>query len=179
MILIIRMAKMRSIFIIILIIMLVPILSDVHGHSMFNSAEEILGGYRVQVATLPEFPQIGETSQILFRVTDLDYEEVDGFTLGARFFYNEQQTDAIPPKSYQGGHTEMDYIWKNPGNHVVRVDLYDMDGEYGILTYTFNMGTQSPFGQIFFIAIIIGALTLLVVLSYIYFPKKLKFKSKF
>ena len=41
---------------------------------MFNSAESFLGGYRVQVATLPEFPQIGETSEILFRVTDADFE---------------------------------------------------------------------------------------------------------
>jgi hypothetical protein len=172
------MAKMRSISMMILILILVPVFSEAHGHSMFNSAEEILGGYRVQVATLPEFPQLGETSQILFRVTDLDYEEVDGFTLGVRFFYNDQQVDAIPPKSYQGGHVEMNYVWENSGNHVVRVDLYDMEGSSGILTYTFNMGTQSPFGQIFFFAIIVGALTLLVVLIYIYFPEKLKFKLK-
>jgi len=145
---------------------------------MFNSAEEILGGYRIQVATLPEFPQIGETSQILFRVTDLDLEEVDRFTLGVRFFYNGQQIDAIPPKSYGGGHVEMNYVWQNPGNHVVRVDLYDMDATSGILTYTFNMGTQSPFGYVFIIAITIGALSLGVVVTYIYFPEKLKFKPR-
>ena len=156
-----------------------PIFSDVYAHSMFNSAEEILGGYRIQVATLPEFPQIGETSQILFRVTDLNLEEVDRFTLGVRFFYNGQQIDAIPPKSYSGGHVEMNYIWQNPGNHVVRVDLYDMDGSPGILTYTFNMGTQSPFGYIFIIAITVGAISLGVVVTYVYFPEKLKFKSKF
>jgi len=157
---------------------MIPVFSEVYGHSMFNSAEETLGGYRVQVATLPEFPQIGETSQILFRVTDLDLEEVDRFTLGARFFYNGQQVDAMPPKSYQGGHVEMDYVWEKTGNHVVRVDLYDMDGSSGVLTYTFNMGTQSPFGYIFFIAITIGALALLIVVTYIYFPEKLKFKSR-
>ena len=39
---------------------------------MFNSAEQYYGGYRVQVATLPEFPQIDEKSQILVRVTDRD-----------------------------------------------------------------------------------------------------------
>ena len=72
----------------------------------------------------------------------------------------------------------MNYVWQNSGNHVVRVDLYDMEGSQGILTYTFNMGTQSPFGYIFFIAIIIGALTLLGVVIYIYFPEKLKFKTR-
>ena len=172
------MVKMRSVTMIFLVVLLVPIFSDAHAHSMFNSAESFLGGYRVQVATLPEFPQIGEVSQILFRVTDEDFEEVERFTLGARIFYNGQQIDAIPPKSYQGGHVELDYVWKNSGNHIVRVDLYDMNGGSGILTYTFNMGTQSPFGYIFIIAITIGALSLGIVVTYIYFPERLKFKFK-
>lgn len=154
-----------------------PAFSDAYGHSMFNSAESFLGGYRVQVATLPEFPQIGEPSTILFRVTDGDFEEVDRFTLGVRFFYNDQQIDAIAPESYEGGHVDKEYVWERSGNHIVRVDLYDMEGSPGVLTYTFNMGTQSPFGQIFFISIIIGALVLTGVVIYIYIPRKLKFKS--
>ena len=163
---------------IVLALAMVPIFSEVYGHSMFNSAESTLGGYRIQVATLPEFPEIGETSQILFRVTDIDFIEVDRFTLGARIFYNGQQIDAIPPKSYEGGHVEMDFVWQNSGNHIVRVDLYDMEGTVGVLTYVFNMGTQNPFGFIFFTAITIGALALGIVVTYIYFPEKLKFKSK-
>ena len=145
---------------------------------MFNSAEQFLGGYRVQVATLPEFPQIGEKSQILFRVTDENFEEVDRFTMGVRFFYNDQQIDAIAPQSYESGHYEFDYVWENSGNHIVRVDLYDMGENLGILTYTFNMSTQSPFGYIFIIAITVGAISLGVVVAYVYLPKKLKFKTK-
>jgi hypothetical protein len=151
-----------------------PIFSDGYGHSMFNSAEQYYGGYRVQVATLPEFPQIDEPSQLLVRVTDSDLNEVDRFTMGIRFFYNDQQIDAIRPQSHEGGHWDYNYVWRNPGNHIVKIDLYDMGKESGILTYTFNMGTQSPFGFIFFISIIIGALTLTVVVAYIYIPKKLK-----
>ncbi len=174
------MVKFRSIsFLIIFALTLVPAFSEVYGHSMFNSAESTLGGYRVQVATLPEFPEIGESSQILFRVTDIEFEEVDRFTLGARIFYNGQQIDSIPPRSYEGGHVEMDFVWKNSGNHIVRVDLYDMNRTAGVLTYTFNMGTQNPFGYIFFIAITVGALALGIVVTYIYFPEKLKFKSRF
>ena len=71
-----------------------------------------------------------------------------------------------------------DYVWRNSGNHIVKIDLYDMAGNPGILTYTFNMGTQSPFGVIFFISIIIGVLTLTVVVIYIYIPKKFK-KARF
>lgn len=145
---------------------------------MFNSAEQFLGGYRVQVATLPEFPQIGEKSQILFRVTDENFEEVERFTMGVRFFYNDQQIDAITPQSYESGHHEFEYIWENSGNHIVRVDLYDMGENSDVLTYTFNMSTQSPFGYIFIIAITVGAISLGVVVAYVYLPKKLKFKTK-
>lgn len=157
---------------------MIPLFSNAHAHSMFNSAEEFMGGYRVQVATLPEFPQIGEKSQILFRIGDSQFNEVDQFTMGIRFFYNDQQIDAINPELHKGGHYELDYVWEKPGNHIVKVDLYDMGGKPGILTYTFNMGTQSPFGYIFIIAITIGAISLGVVVAYIYLPKISFFKVK-
>ena len=144
---------------------------------MFNSAEQSYGGYRVQVATAPEFPQIDEPSQFLVRVTEgLDYKEVDRFTMGIRVFYNDQQVDAIPPTSVEGAHWDFDYVWRNIGNHVVKVDLYDAS-EKGVLTYTFNMGTQSPFGIIFIAAITVGALVFTGMMIYIYLPKILK-KSK-
>jgi len=173
------MAKKRSVFLIfVLIFSSYAGFNSAYAHSMFNSAEQSYGNYRVQVATAPEFPQIDEPSQFLIKVTKgFDYEEVDNFTMGIRVFYNNQQVDAIPPTSIESSHWDFDYVWRNVGNHIVKVDLYDMEESDGILTYTFNMGTQSPFGYIFFIAITIGALTLGVVVTYIYFPEKLKFKT--
>ena len=155
----------------------IPIISEARAHSLFNSAEEFIGGYRVQIATLPEFPQIDETSQILIRVTDADFEEVDRFTMGMRFTYQGEQIQAVNPQSIEGSHWEMDYVFHYSGNHIVYVDLYDMKGQGEVLTYTFNMGTQSPFGYIFFIAITIGASMFAIVVGYIYLPKRFpKFK---
>ena len=173
------MAKKRSIFLIfVLIFSSYAGFDSAYGHSMFNSAEQSLGGYRVQVATAPEFPQIDEPSQFLIKVTKgFDYEEVDDFTMGIRVFYNDQQVDAIPPTSIDGSHWDFDYTWRNIGNHIVKVDLYDMEDSDGILTYTFNMGTQSPFGVVFIGAITTGALVFVGVMLYIYLPKMLK-KSK-
>ena len=170
------MTKQRSgILILFLILSTIPIFDDAYAHSLFNSAEKFYAGYRVQVATAPEFPQIGEPSQFLIRVTEgFEFEEVDRFTMGIRVFYHDQQIDAIPPTSVEGAHWDFDYVWKNPGNHIVKVDLYDMGGNSGVLTYTFNMGTQSPFGYIFIIAITIGALFFVAMMVYIYYPKVLK-----
>jgi len=173
------MTKNRSVFLIfILLLSSVSVFDYAYAHSMFNSSEKFEAGYRVQVATLPEFPQIGEPSQFLVRVSEgFEYEEVDRFTMGIRVYYNEQLVDTIPRKSIEGSHWDVDYVWKNSGNHIVKVDLYDMGGKQGIITYTFNMGTQNPFGIIFFSAIIFGTLCLAVVVGYIFLPKILK-KSK-
>lgn len=166
------MNKMRSsATVLFLLLVLVPASHEAYAHSMFNSAEKFHGGYRVQVATAPEFPQIDEPSQFLIRVTNEEFEEVDRFTMGIRFFYNDQQVDAIPPKSHSGAHWDFDYVWKNPGNHIVEIILYDMEGSSNALTYKFNMGTQSPFGYIFIIAITVGALCFAGVMGYIYLPK--------
>ena len=170
------MPKTRSFFLIFVIIFSSYAGFDLaYGHSMFNSAEESYGGFRVQVATAPEFPQIDEPSQFLIKVTKgFDYEDVDDFTMGIRVFYNDQQVDAIPPTSIQGSHWDFDYVWRNTGNHIVKVDLYNAEGAEGVLTYSFNMGTQSPFGVIFIGAITAGALVFVGVMLYIYMPKILK-----
>ena len=151
-----------------------------YSHSMFNSAEEFYGGYRVQVATAPEFPQIDEPSQFLVKVTQgFDYEEVDEFMMGIRVFYHDKQVDAIPPTHVSGSHWDFDYVWRNIGNHIVKVDLYDIENTDKVLTYTFNMGTQSPFGYLFIGAITTGALVLTGIMLYIYLPMIFKkFKKK-
>lgn len=153
-------------------------ISEANAHSLFNSAEEFFGGYRVQVATLPEFPNVGKNSQILFKVTDGDFNEVDRFTMGIRVFFNDEQVYAFQPKSHEGSHWETDFVFEKPGNHIFKVDLYDMPGSKNVLTYTFNMSTQSPFGYIFFISIIIGSTTFAIVVGYVYLPKILKSRFK-
>ena len=172
------MTKKRSFFLIFILSFSFISIFDANAHSMFNSSEKFEAGYRVQVATLPEFPQIGEPSKFLVRVTEgFDYNEVDRFTMGIRVFYNDQQIDTIPVTHIEGSHWDIDYVWKNSGNHIVKVDLYNIGVNQGITTFTFNMGTQNPFGYIFFIAIAIGALFLAVTVGYVYFTKKFK-KSK-
>jgi len=172
------MTEKRSFFLIFILIFSSISVFDANAHSMFNSGEKFEAGYRVQVATLPEFPEIGESSTFLIRVTEgFDYEEVDRFRMGIKIYYNEELVDTIPPKSIEGSHWDIDYVWKNSGNHIVKVDLYDVGENQGVVTFTFNMGTQNPFGYIFFIAIAIGGLFLAVTVGYVYYTKKVK-KSK-
>ena len=160
------------------IFLAMPLLYDANAHSLFNSAESTIGDFRVQIATLPEIPITGEPMTILFRVTDLELNEVDRFTMGVRIFYDNLQIDAVKPTSVTGGHWQFEYGLENPGNHIFRVDLYDAAKDGGIITHTFNISTQNPFGYVFIFSIAAGSIGFGGILAYIYIPRLLKTKSK-
>jgi len=170
--------SLRILFIFPLLLVSISATTDAYGHSLFNSSEQTLGDYRVQIATQPEFPQIGERSQVLIRVTDQNGEEVDRFTMGTRIFYNEEQIVTWRPESHNSGHMEKDFFFEDSGNHIFRVDLYDLGENGGTLTFTFNISTQSPFGYIFIGAIAAGGLIFGGVMGIIFIPKVLKKLSK-
>ena len=163
---------LRFAFFAFLIISLLPLIQYADAHALFNSAESTIGDNRVQIATEPEIPGVNEKAKILLRVTDLNLDEVKRFTVGIRIFYDDVQIDGIAPQSMESGHWSFDYVFKNPGNHIFRVDLYDSEGKP--ITHTFNMSTQNPFGYIFIYVIASGAIGLGVLASYIYLPKKFR-----
>ncbi len=142
-----------------------------HAHSLFNSSEKFVAGHRVQVSTLPEFPQIGEPSQILFRITDADFEELPGVIMGVRLLYNDAEVYTDGPRVVEGAHEIIEFVFEDSGNHIMHVDLYGLEGvDAEIVTYTFNIGTQSPFGYIFFLSITAGAAMFSLIVGYIYLP---------
>ena len=155
-----------------LIFSFLPLIQYADAHALFNSDESTIGNNRVQIATVPEIPEVNDKVQILMRVTDLNLDEVKHFTMGIRIFYDDVQIDGIPPQTIDSGHWSFDYVFKNRGNHIFRVDLYDSDGS--VVTHTFNISTQSPFGYIFIYVIASGAIGLGVLASYIYLPKKFR-----
>ena len=168
---------MKFIVLFFFIIPMFSLISDADAHPLFNSGEEWIGDYRIQIATLPEIPEVNEKIQVLLRVVDVDFQELENFTLGIRIFYHGEQVDAIMPTSYQNGHVEMDYIFENSGNHVFRVDLYDLAKDGGILTYTFNISAQNPFGYIFISAVTMGGIMTAIIFVYVYLSKR-RSKSK-
>jgi hypothetical protein len=168
---------MKFAFLFFSILPIFSLISDVEAHPLFNSGEEWIGDYRIQIATVPEIPAVDEKIQVLLRVVDVDFEELENFTLGIRIFYDGEQVDAIMPTTYQNGHVEMDYIFENSGNHIFRVDLYELAKDGGILTYTFNISAQNPFGYIFISAVTMGGIMTAIIFIYVYLSKR-RSKSK-
>ena len=170
--------SLRILFILPLLFISITATTDAYGHSLFNSSEQTLGDYRVQIATQPEFPQIGERSQILIRVTDQDGQDVDRFMMGNRIFYNDEQIITWRPESYDDGHMQKNFIFEEAGNHIFRIDLYDAGKDGGVLTYTFNISTQSPFGYIFIGAIAAGGIIFAGVMGIVLVSRLLKKRSR-
>lgn len=141
-----------------------------NAHSMFNSAESIIGNYRIQIATLPEIPTTGERSEILFRIQDKEFNNVDEFIMGIRIYENDTNIDNINPVYHNGYHWKVDYIFKKSGNHIFMVDLYDLINTE-ITTYKFNVSTHNPFGYIFICSIAIGSIGVAIILTYVYVPR--------
>ena len=172
-----KMQIIKLIFLFFLITPVINLIPGVEAHPMFNSGEEWIGDYRIQIATLPEIPAVDEEIQVLFQVVDGDFQELDQFTMGIRVFYDGEQIDAVMPKMYQNGHMEMDYIFEMSGNHVFRVDLYDIADDGQPLTYTFNISSQNTFGFVFISAVTMGGIMTAIIFIYVYWSKR-RSKSK-
>ena len=171
------MQMLKLIFLFFVIIPMINLIPGAEAHPLFNSGEEWIGDYRIQIATLPEIPAVDEEIQVLFQVVDTDFQELDQFTMGIRIFYDGEQIDAVMPKIYQNGHMEMDYIFEMSGNHVFRVDLYDVANDGQPLTYTFNISSQNTFGFVFISAVTMGGMMTAIIFVYVYWSKR-RSKSK-
>ena len=172
-----KMQIMKFIFLFFVIMPMINLIPGVEAHPLFNSGEEWIGDYRIQIATLPEIPAVDEEIQVLFQVVDADFQELEQFTMGIRVFYDGEQIDAVMPKMYQNGHIEMDYIFEMSGNHVFRVDLYDIADDGRPLTYTFNISSQNTFGFVFISAVTMGGIMTAIIFIYVYWSKR-RSKSK-
>jgi len=172
-----KMQILKLVFLFFVIIPMINLIPEAEAHALFNSGEEWIGDYRIQIATLPEIPALNEEIQVLFQIVDADFQELDQFTMGIRIFYDGEQIDAIMPNMYQNGHMEMDYIFEMSGNHVFRVDLYDIAADGQPLTYTFNISSQDTFGFVFIGAITMGGIMTAIIFIYVYVSKR-RAKSK-
>ena len=172
-----KMQILKLVFLFFVITPMINLIPEAEAHPLFNSGEEWIGDYRVQIATLPEIPAVDEEIQVLLRIVDADFEELDQFTMGIRIFYDGEQIDAVMPNMYQNGHMEMDYTFEMSGNHVFRVDLYDVAADGQPLTYTFNISTQDTFGFVFIGAVTMGGIMTAIIFIYVYLSKR-RSKSK-
>lgn len=168
---------MKSHYIFLLVFGLLLPLHYASGHAPLNSDSEKIGNYEVWIATDPEIPAADQKFQLHFRVSDLNENLVDHFTMGVRIYYNDHLIDTIPPQSHDGGQWDTTYLFHESGNHVFMVDLYNAGDNGETLTYTFNVSAVNIFGPLFIYIISAGGLGCFAIVIWIWITKK-KMKPK-
>ena len=145
-----------------------------------NSESEVIGNYQVVVTTNPITPAVNQTTHMEFKVYNYNqgmygdksnYAEtgVNHFTMGVRVFYNDELVDEFLPQLHKGNSWSMDYTFHRSGNHVLKIDLYDMDKDNQVVTYIFNIPVNTIFGPIFEYILIAAAIALAGTLIWVRF----------
>jgi len=154
------------------------ITQDVFAHQLFNSSNEKIGNYNVQVATDPEIPTTGQNTTIMMRISTVDGTELSDVPISISITKNGQEIKKIPSIVVTQGHHEFVYKFLEAGNYVFYVDLNDIYFTGKTITYIFNISTLNPFGYIFYSLITFAVVTPLVVIAIIYITNKRKSKKQ-
>lgn len=121
----------------------------------FSTDSAHIGNYEVQIGTSPPVPEVGKDTQIHFHVLDENGNQVDKFRMGILIYHNYDLVKSIPLDDHYQGSWDLDYVFEESGNHVIRVDLVDLKNG-GMLTYAFNVAVLNFVGTMFSYLIIAG-----------------------
>jgi hypothetical protein len=143
----------------------------------FSSDSVKIGNYEVQVSTTPTVPDVGKDTKIHFRVLDQNGNQVDKFRMGLKIYFNDQLLQSFPPTDYPGI-WDADYTFQEPGNHVLRADLFDLKTG-NVDSYAFNITTLNLSESIFFVLVMVGVAGAVgIIMAIIIFQKKAKPKYR-
>ncbi|MGI0047245.1 MAG: hypothetical protein ACREBB_08665 [Nitrosotalea sp.] len=145
-----------------------------------NAESEVIGNYQVVITTDPLTPKVNQTTHMEFKIFNYNqgvygdtsnYAEtgVNHFTMGIRIFHNDNLVNEILPELHKGSVWSTDYVFHESGNHVLKVDLYDMDKDNQVVTYIFNIPVDTIFGPIFQYILIAAAMAFAITLIWVKF----------
>ena len=124
-------------------------------HPPFSTDSATIGDYEIKVETTPPVPEAGKITTIHFLVLDQNENPVDNFRMGVQIYYNDNIVNSFPSADHSSGKWDLDYTFKESGNHVIRVDLVDFK-KGGMLSYAFNVSVLNFYMNLFTYLIIAG-----------------------
>jgi hypothetical protein len=124
-------------------------------HPPFSTDSAIMGNYEIKIETTPPVPETGKNTSIHFLVLDENARPLDYFRMGLQIYHNDDLEISLPPADHSSGRYDLDYTFKESGNHVIRVDLYDLKSGQ-ILSHAFNVGVLNFYMNIFTYLVIAG-----------------------
>lgn len=124
-------------------------------HPPFSTDSTRIGNYEIKIETTPPVPEIGKDTKIHFLVLDENGRPIDNFRMGLQIYHNDNLERSFLPSDHSSGRYDLDYVFQESGNHVIRVDLFDLKkGE--VLSHAFNVGVLNFYMNVFTYLIIAG-----------------------
>lgn len=124
-------------------------------HPPFSTDSARIGDYEIKIETTPPVPEAAKNTQIHFLVLDQNGNPVDNFRMGLQIYYNDALQNSFLPSDHSLGRYDLDYTFLESGNHVIRVDLYDLK-KGDILSHAFNVGVLNVYMNMFTYLVIAG-----------------------
>lgn len=142
-------------------------------HPPFSTDSTRIGNYEIKIETTPPVPETGKNTSIHFLVLDENGRPVDNFRMGLQIYHNDDLEVSFPPADHSSGRYDLDYVFQESGNHVIRVDLFDLkNGE--ILSHAFNVGVLNFYMNMFTYLVIAGLTGAAgIIIAIIIFQKKI------
>lgn len=142
-------------------------------HPPFSTDSARMGNYEIKIETTPPVPETGKSTSIHFLIFDENSRPVDNFRIGIQIYYNDDLEISLPPADHSSGRYDLDYTFKESGNHVIRVDLFDLKSGQ-ILSHAFNVGVLNFYMNIFTYLVIAGLSGAAgIIIAIIIFKKKI------
>jgi hypothetical protein len=123
-------------------------------HPSFSTDAAKVGNYEVHVSTIPAVPNIGTDTKIHFLVLDQNGNQVNKVRMGLKIYHNSDLVKDFPPADHLGA-WDVDYTFQEPGNHVLRAEIFD-PSTGNMELYEFNISTLGLYTSIFVVLVIAG-----------------------
>ncbi len=124
-------------------------------HPPFSTDSARIGNYEIKIETTPPVPETGKDTLIHFLVLDENGIPVDNFRMGIQIYHNDDLESSFLPADHSAGRYDLDYVFSESGNHVIRVDLFDLNSDQ-VLSHAFNVGVLNFYMNVFMYLVIAG-----------------------
>lgn len=114
----------------------------------FSTDSIKIGDDEIKLSTTPPIPEVGKETKIHLRILDQNGNIVDSFRMSLQIFHNDELLRSFPTTTYSAGSWDIGYVFQESGNHVIRIDLYNLKTG-GITSNAFNLGVLSFYNTMF------------------------------
>jgi len=147
-------------------------------HPPFSSDSITIGENEIKIETDPAVPEVGKNTKIHLLVLDKNGNPLDSFRIGLQIYYNDNLLRTFTPSDHYLGKYDQDYIFNESGNHVIRIDLFDLKSD-SVISHAFNIGVLNFYMELFKYLVIAGlAGASGIVIAIILFQRKISKKRK-